>query len=41
MSLNSVFDLKSVLDVGFEFSACDLESEFEPLTIPILNQKMP
>ena len=24
----SVFDLKSVLDVGFDFSACVLESEF-------------
>ena len=27
MSL-SVFELKSVLDVGFDFSACVLESEF-------------
>ena len=24
----SVFDLKSVLDVGFDFSACVLKSEF-------------
>ena len=28
MSL-SVFELKSVLDVGFDFSGCVLESEFE------------
>ena len=34
---NGVFELKSVLDVGFDFSACVLESEFRAqfITIPI------
>ena len=33
----SVFEIKSVLDVGFDFSACVLESEFRAqfITIPI------